>query len=568
MRTSVMKSSKDGNPLVQGYLQSAPLISKLRQYTSQGFSRNHVFMCLMTKLNYLSGFFMLIVAGLLIWIHIRLYSYAFDDAYIHLRVARNLVETGFPYYNTNEMVKVSTSSGWTIWLAMLFGFARLIRMEDNLPLILGVLNAGISLCGMMVFTAVVESLLKARLSLSSKLLFQLSFLALILPSSVGLMETPLALLVVALGVYYLLQAKPIGCTLLGLAINVRLELCLVAILAGGVLVLQKQLKNKHILYFAIGIIPILIYDLTYFHTIVPHSIIAKSVVYSTTWFESAVSILLFSYPTIPIRSSFILSSTLFFSMLVITPIMSVRVRTGIQGQWQLIFCCWSLFVIGAYMARHAHIFDWYVPLYTVPILVAAFLCFASNGYPQKTILKGLIYLLFLTSLISLCRTLYASIYNPGLFNGFTAGSRVKSYLYVGAILYEEFPHATLLTSEIGGLGYGFQGKILDAAGLASPDSLEYHPMQVPEERANGSIGAIPPEYVKKHTPEIIVSYDYFSQALLKNDVIHLYNMVMVPAFLPEDAIWSENKTIAGSKYLRIYIRKDLIIPDRMRALGE
>ena len=83
---------------------------------------------------------------------------------------------------------------------MLFGFARLIRMEDNLPLILGVLNAGISLGGMMVFTAVVESLLKARLSVASKLLFQLSFLALIRPSSVGLMETPLALLVVALGV--------------------------------------------------------------------------------------------------------------------------------------------------------------------------------------------------------------------------------------------------------------------------------------------------------------------------------------------------------------------------------
>ena len=53
----------------------------------------------------------LLTIGFLIFIHIQLQQYAFDDAYIHFRVARNFVEIGAPYYNASDMLKVSTSSG-------------------------------------------------------------------------------------------------------------------------------------------------------------------------------------------------------------------------------------------------------------------------------------------------------------------------------------------------------------------------------------------------------------------------------------------------------------------------
>ena len=258
----------------------------------------------------------------------------------------------------------------------------------------------------------------------------------------------------------------------------------------------------------------------------------------------------------------------FLSLLVVTPTMILRTRGRHQARWQLMFCAWSLLLIAGYTAGHAQIFDWYIPLYTIPIFVASSLCYGSVGYPQKTILKGLLYLLFLVALTSLGRTFYASISNPGKFSGFAGGARVRSYLYVGAVLYQTYPDATLLTSEIGGLGYAFRGKILDAAGLASPDSLEFHPMQFPEERPNGAVGAIPPEYVKKHLPELIVSYDYFAQALLRDDVIQQYNLVKVPALLPEDAVWSESKTVANRAYLRIYVRKDLPLPPRLTHMGE
>jgi hypothetical protein len=164
--------------------------------------------------------------------------------------------------------------------------------------------------------------------------------------------------------------------------------------------------------------------------------------------------------------------------------------------------------------------------------------------------------------------LYASTFDPSFFSLFENNARVKVYLQVGSILNEEYPNAKLLTSEIGSLGYSFKGEILDAAGLASPEALHFHPMKIPEQRLSGAIGAIPPEYVKENMPEIIVSYDSFDQALLHNDVISEYNVILIPAYLPDDAAYSENKTIWGSKYLRVFIRKDLPVSERILELGK
>jgi len=82
-------------------------------------------------------------------------------------------------------------------------------------------------------------------------------------------------------------------------------------------------------------------------------------------------------------------------------------------------------------------------------------------------------------------------------------------------------------------------------------------MAVPALRENGAIGAIPPDFVRLEKPELIVSYDYFMEALFEDTVLKDYQMVSIPAFLPEDAPFSASKMIAGSKYLRVFIRKDL-----------
>ena len=101
------------------------------------------------------------------------------------------------------------------------------------------------------------------------------------------------------------------------------------------------------------------------------------------------------------------------------------------------------------------------------------------------------------------------------------------YQKIGNLLNAEYPYKTLLTSEIGALGYTFQGEILDAAGLASPGSLAYHPMKVPEDRPSGSIGGYLRDMSKRISPDLIVSYDVFAQALLKDNVINQYNIIQI-----------------------------------------
>jgi hypothetical protein len=520
---------------------------------------------------WLSGLITIFLAAFLVVIHIRFYQYAFDDAYIHFRVARSLVETGTPYFNAHEIVKVSTSSGWTVFLALLFGIARLIKMDNHFPLFIAVLNALFSFCGMLAYTKVVEALLPKPAPLPMKMLFQVLYVVLLLPSSIGLMETPFALLIAGVGIYFLLQSKPSGFAFLGFAPYIRLELLILLGLAGVFTALRRQFKLQHILgYIAMGFIPLLVYDLYFFHTVIPHSIVAKSVVYSLELLQPAVFIVFFSLPPIPFKNMLINLGvgTTIFSMVFITTVTALKERKGLNRFWPFVFCIWSLLVAGGYILGRAYIFDWYTPLYTIPILLACFVCSISTNQSRNIILRGLLCVPFLVSAVSVTRVLYAGIDNPGVFYLFDAGSRVKVYLKIGAILNAEYPQATLLTSEIGGLGYSFRGRILDAAGLASPGALAFHPMKVPEQRLSGGIGAIPPEYVKANNPDLIVSYDFFAQALLKDAVIQQYNVILIPAYLPEDAIYSESKTMWGSKYLRVYIRKDLPVSDEILALGQ
>src|SRR6185503_3189971 len=62
----------------------------------------------------------LVLFAVLAALQSRLGAYAFDDAYIHFRIARHLAEHGHPYYNLGEAVMASSSTAWTIVLAAFF----------------------------------------------------------------------------------------------------------------------------------------------------------------------------------------------------------------------------------------------------------------------------------------------------------------------------------------------------------------------------------------------------------------------------------------------------------------
>lgn len=511
----------------------------------------------------------ILLGAILIMLHVRLYQYSYDDAYIHFRIVRNLLDKGVPYFNASEAVKVSTSSGWTVVLAIVLKVIRIIKFDSHFPLAVSIMNAIFTLGGMTVYTKILEILQGDRLTLFQKLLFQISFVALLLPSSIGLMETPLALLMAGWGICLILQSRLSGFALLGFAAYIRIELLILLVLAVSVSAFART-KFDYIRiasYVGIGTIPLLLYDLYFFSTVIPHSMVAKSAVFTISWSDTVKYVLFYSIPAFVKSFNWILISGILFIWLfasAIFPIFHVHKRQNTH--WQLLFSIWGILTIVGYALGHALIFQWYIPMYTIPLFIACFMNFSSTKYKTDYIYWVPIFTLFFISVLFITKSVYASMEDPSAFTNFISGSRVRTYLRVGNILYEEYPNESLMTTEIGGLGYSFSGEILDAAGLASPDVLAYHPMKIPEQRASGGIGAIPPDYVREKMPGLIVSYDYFTQALLSDDVSQRYNMILIPAYLPEDAKYSNTKAIAGDTYLRIYIRKDLPVSEKILAL--
>ena len=405
-----------------------------------------------------------------------------------------------------------------------------------------------------------------------RLLFLITYIAILLPASIGLMETSFALLVAGVGIYLLTRSKPTGFAFLAIAVYLRIELLILLTLTAILYIFQKQYKLQVILgYIAVGLLPFVIYDLYFFHTIVPQSIVAKSIVYSLPWFVPAVVVLLFSFPPSLLFDHMIglvFLGTILLSTVLFTSMSALKEWKAQKFYWPVLFGLWSILIAGGYIFRRAYVFDWYMPLYTIPLLIACYLCLIAMEHSRKIIITSLISSIFIVSALSFMEITYSGIYAPGYFRLFSPGSHVKTYRYVGEILNEEYPNATLLTSEIGGLGYSFSGKIMDAAGLASPDALKYHPMEVPEQRASGDNGAIPPGYVKETSPDLIVTYDCFAQALLSDDIIKQYNVILIPPYLPEDAQYSQTETIWNCKALHIYIHKGLPISEKIYAIGK
>ncbi len=507
----------------------------------------------------------LLIGILLVILHVRLHQFAFDDAYIHFRIAQNFFDSGYPYFNIQEAVKVSTSSGWTIYLTMLLFVLHALHLESNFILIVSVLNGLITLSGAIVFSNNLKKL-SNNLSALTIFLFKISFIAILFQSSVGLMETPLAILLAGIGLLRLIQMKKDGFIILGAAAYFRPELIILLGLAALTTIWFKGFRIVDVLIYAlIGLTPFIVFDLYYYQTIIPHSVIAKSIVYLNTRVFTLGFIFLYSLPEIQFDGTFykLLSSILLICLFFFTGFSAFKAWRSNKKSWLPLIWLWGVFTIAAYVLEKSEIFPWYIPIYIIPILVASTLALDEANKLQSNIL---LFMLFVISVLSFSREIYSGFFDLGYSSLFKHGARVKVYLKVGEVLHQDYPYASLLIPEIGGLGYSFRGQVYDAVGLASPGALKFQPLKIPEERDDGFIGGIPPKYVELKAPDLIVSYDIFSKALLKDKIIDQYNIIFIPAYLPEDVNSSPNGTIWGSKYLRIFIRKGLPISESLLRL--
>ena len=504
------------------------------------------------------------IASLLILAHLRLFPYAEDDAYIHFRIALNLVDHGVPYFNISDPIYATSSLGWTFLLTLIFRVTRE-------PHVIAILNALLTTAGAFLFKRLLEKTTANSFRPIAYWLFVPFYIAQLAIPSTGLMETPFVLFLLAAGSLLWLDQKPL-CFLIfwGMAFT-RLEYAIVLILVMGYGSIQKRFSVATILrYSALGATPFILFALYFWGTLIPNTTVAKQKVYALTARQSAVSLANTILPDLAFhRWEFHLPPTdkLIYLLVLATMIILFIVYTHRQKPTHdrtifYLFLMAGIAVIGAYGWRKLLVFNWYVPLYTVLIGVALYrLVFLTATRARWLLLIAMLPYFFLTA-VYFSETISAvATDDPSFYPNFAPGARVRKYIELGRTLKRQYPSATLLSSEIGGLGYGFAGYIFDGAGLISPAAISFHPMKIPEERSSGYLGAIPPEFVRLVNPDIIVSYDIFIEAFLRSDVADHYVRYQEPIFLEEDLQRSPSKNIWGSKILYVFVKKGLISAD-------
>lgn len=490
-------------------------------------------------------------------LHLRLMSYAFDDAYIHIRIAQHLLTSGQPYFNLGEPVMASSSLLWTLVLAALFRLGA-----SPLPSIAFVNSVLTTLCVLTYSTLLHREVHRTVPAIWCDLATATLVVPILAAASFGLMETPFAMLLTGVGLLLVRSGRPSAFALFGAAAFVRTELAFLLLVFCVYAVASTRFTLRTVIaHLCSSALLLAAYQLLEFRTVIPQAVIAKSRGYDVPIGEVLLGItnwLEISHRAIYV-GAFPAAIVVIWLALDHKSVSGITKATFVAGAG----------IIGAYLVTRALVFEWYRPLYFVlitwPVLVLLMSPVIERRRRSTFAIRG-VYLMLLAGLIapaeiSFVRFVKGAVVNAAYAPSFGQGARVHSYIAVGRRLSAQFPGYRLLTSEIGGIGFGFEGPIDDGFGLVSPGALKYQPLKVPGERSNGDLGAIPPGYVAEIDSPIIVSYDIFIEAFLRSAVSERYVRLEMPAFMPDDIARArdagEPLELWGIRSLNLFVRRDV-----------
>ncbi len=529
-------------------------------------------------IEYISKYYLLIftiiVFIILAVIHLSLRNYAFDDAYIHFRIASHLAKFGQPYYNLGEPVMASSSTGWTILLAMLVFISSKIGLNINVIIWASFINAITCAGGAYIYTRLFDRLVNKPQSWVIRIIFALTYLGLLLPSSIGLMETPTVMTLTGLALLLLLKNNKWCLVIFGMLPFLRPEFVVVSGLAFIYIRITRRFSFKeHIFYYVLGVVPFILFDLFFFKTLIPNTIKAKSIVYAMTYIETIKYFVSKIYGNLGLLIELFnvsLIQKLYFAGYVLWIISSILIiytyktcrdllknkRISDGEAFMIMLLLWSGSIIMAYLYNRVLVFSWYDPLFTIPLLLLIS-TITINIQPKviSVALRTALLPLLLVQIFSVLQVNIAAFIDPSYAPEFTSSARVRNYVKVGQELYKQYPNARLLTSEIGGLGYGFEGYIYDGVGLVTPEALKYQPI-----KNSMAIGGIPDGYARNVHPDLIVSYDVFMQDLWHSDLLKDYAWYKYPLILMDDRERLGNMRLYNSDALNVFVRKDLPTP--------
>lgn len=487
-----------------------------------------------------------LLLGLLL-VYLKLAPYAADDAYIHLRIAKDFQNSGLPYYNPGQKVLGSSSP---VWILVLYLAGFLLPLVPNT---LAILNAAFGLAGAVLWAQAAQSALKTK-SLKVEIPVLLLVLSTSFASGALLMETPLALALLAAGLLLHSQGRPASFALLALAAGVRPELGLL-----WLIMLLASSRAPHLaarfVWSLIGFLPSVLFVVGFFGWRWPQTIAAKTLVYRPSPSEFVQVFLRGALGESLIANGKVLL-TMYVIGLVGLALYLIFSSKNSNSSPQVLETVMPLMlsavlILAGYAVFQVLVFPWYLPLVTLPFLSGLFLFVFNRGRR----LELLWFILFWTPLLGVfAKDLFAGLFAPELYTHFAGGARARKLAQVGQALGERYPAARLLAPEIGGLGYGFPGEIIDGMGLVTPEALKYHPLEVPSQRPSGILGVVPLGLAEDKKPELIVGLDLFLKPVLQSKLAESYVITHEPAFLEDDMQRLGQAKLWGSG-LSVLIRK-------------
>lgn len=494
------------------------------------------------------GLLALALAG----VHVALLPYAFDDAYIHLRIARHLVENGEPYFHLGQPLRASSSSGWTLVLA------GLIALFGPSLTAVAIVEALVTTACAAIYARLVRDAVGSEARGVEPAVAAVTVAVLLAPS-VGLMETPTTLALVGGGYLLLQRGRASGFALLAAASFFRIEAVVFLLAALALNLVRREIPWGRSLAAAVfGGGPFLAYDLWFFGTIVPHAARAKRLAYDLTFIDSIATAgsVLHSSLTLQ-RAAWLALLLAVLGILALSVRLGERLRPGPPrdpGLWALTFIGAGAAILGAYLAARTFVFAWYMPLYLLPgALGALWLGWQRRGLATWLMTAVLLFPLARDAVGYVA----GAVASPERMPLFEEQARVGQYLDIGATLDRVCPRCDLLTSEIGGLGWSFHGRIRDGLGLASPEALRWHPMRIPEERQGSVVGAIPVGFARATHPGLVVSADIFMVALLRSDALAGYEQWACPVYNERDRRLADVPGPWGAMVLHVFARHDV-----------
>jgi len=441
-----------------------------------------------------------------------------DDAYITYRYADNLLNGQGLVYNPGQRVFGSSTPLYVLWLAGIHSLARSVPTPD-LAVRANFIFYAMAIVG--IFFLLTS--LGISTGLAALLAGLVSMRQSFLQSSLAGMETFLFAGLLVWSLWALVTRRfRLSAWLAGFSVLTRPEGLLMVILF-FVSCLAERRNWRDLIGLLLPGLAWVAFATPYFGTPIYNSILAKNrplyplppghaLATLTTWVTSWTVGGWLLWPEGLLPFCFLL-----LALVVVAAIFGyiVRARLDDTPRWNVTLAVPALLALFGlfYAASNPLLFTWYFPpveclwfaaLASGVIFAADWLSRRGHRTPAAIPVSGLLVLAIMPALLPLRSRLVAKRPLTDLrIESLADRSRTADYRDVAEWLNEVVPPGdTVLSPEVGSLGYYYRGPVVDACGLVSPEALPFLP--VPADERNGP-GAISLGLVKHLQPDVVVA---------------------------------------------------------------